>query len=176
MILKNKEGYVLMKKEQKLTKILFAIYLVILTWIILFKMQVSIGDLPNIRNINLVPYGQSAIVNGRIDLEEIIYNAVAFIPVGVYVAMLGSGWSFWKKILSAAGISLIYEILQYAFAIGATDITDLINNTIGGIVGILITMLFSMMLKERAYKVLNILAAIGTVLVVGLLTMLSVVN
>ena len=106
----------------------------------------------------------------------IIYNAVAFIPVGVYVAMLGSGWSFWKKILPAAGISLIYEILQYAFAIGATDITDLINNTIGGIVGILITMLFSMMLKERAYKVLNILAAIGTVLVVGLLTMLSVVN
>ncbi len=165
-----------MKKEQQLTKILFVIYLVILTWIILFKMQVSIGDLPHIRNINLIPYGQSVIVNGRIDFGEIIYNAVAFIPVGVYTAILGRGWSFWKKILPAVGISLLYEIFQYAFAIGATDITDLINNTLGGILGILITMLFSVILKERAYKVLNVLAVIGTVLLIGLLMILIAVN
>lgn len=165
-----------MSNQQRITKILFAVYFVILTWIILFKMGTSIETLPHIRNVNLIPYGQSAIVNGRIDMSEIIYNGVAFIPVGIYVAMLGRNWSFGKKILPAVGISLLYEILQYVFAIGSTDITDLINNTIGGIFGILITMLFSMMLKERAYKVLNILAIIGTVLLAGLLMILIVVN
>ena len=127
-----------MKKEQRITTVLLTIYLIILTWIILLKMQVTTEMLPPIRNINLIPYGQSVIVNGRIDFSEILNNAIAFIPVGVYVAMLKPEWSFIKKVLPSVGISLIYEVLQYVFAIGATDITDVINNTIGGIVGVCI--------------------------------------
>ena len=116
------------------------------------------------------------IVNGRIDFSEILNNAIAFIPVGVYVAMLKPEWSFIKKALPSAGISLIYEALQYVFGIGATDITDVINNTIGGIVGVCIAALFFTMFKEKAYKVLHALAIIGTVLVCGLMVVLIVAN
>lgn len=165
-----------MKKEQRITTVLLTIYLIILTWIILLKMQVTTEMLPSIRNINLIPYGQSVIVNGRIDFTEIINNAIAFIPVGVYVAMLKPEWSFIKKVLPSVGISLIYEVLQYAFAIGATDITDVINNTIGGIVGVCIAALCFTMFKEKAYKVLHTLALIGTVLVCGLIVALIVAN
>lgn len=165
-----------MKKEQRITTVLLTIYLIILTWIILLKMQVTTEMLPSIRNINLIPYGQSVIVNGRIDFTEIINNAIAFIPVGVYVAMLKPEWSFIKKVLPSVGISLIYEVLQYAFAIGATDITDVINNTIGGIVGVCIAALCFTMFKEKAYKVLHTLAIIGTVLVCGLIMALIVAN
>ncbi len=165
-----------MKKEQKITTGLLVIYLIILTWIILFKMQVTTEMLPSIRNINLIPYGQSVIVNGRIDFTEILNNAIAFIPVGVYVAMLKPEWSFIKKALPSAEISLIYEVLQYIFGIGATDITDVINNTIGGIVGVCIAALFFTMFKEKAYKVLHVLAIIGTVLLCGLMVVLIVAN
>lgn len=165
-----------MKKEQKITTGLLVIYLIILTWIILFKMQVTTEMLPSIRNINLIPYGQSVIVNGRIDFTEILNNAIAFIPVGVYVAMLKPEWSFIKKALPSAEISLIYEVLQYIFGIGATDITDVINNTIGGIVGVCITALCFTMFKEKAYKVLHALAITGTVLVCGLIVVLIVAN
>lgn len=165
-----------MKKEQKITTGLLVIYLIILTWIILFKMQVTTEMLPSIRNINLIPYGQSVIVNGRIDFSEILNNAIAFIPVGVYVAMLKPEWSFIKKTLPSAGISLIYEVLQYVFGIGATDITDVINNTIGGIVGVCIAALFFTMFKEKAYKVLHAVAITGTVLVCGLIVVLIVAN
>lgn len=165
-----------MKKEQRITTVLLTIYLIILTWIILLKMQVTTKMLPSIRNINLIPYGQSVIVNGRIDFTEIINNAIAFIPVGVYVAMLKPEWSFIKKVLPSVGISLIYEVLQYVFAIGATDITDVINNTIGGIVGVCIAALCFTMFKEKAYKVLHTLAIIGTVLVCGLIMALIVAN
>lgn len=165
-----------MKKEQRITTVLLTIYLIILTWIILLKMQVTTEMLPSIRNINLIPYGQSVIVNGRIDFTEIVNNAIAFIPVGVYVAMLKPGWSFIKKVLPSVGISLIYEVLQYVFAIGATDITDVINNTIGGIVGVCIAALCFTMFKEKAYKVLHTLAIIGTVLVCGLIVALIVAN
>ena len=32
-------------------------------------------------------------------------------------------------------MSFLYEALQYVFEIGATDITDLLMNTLGGIAG-----------------------------------------
>lgn len=50
--------------------------------------------------------------------------------------MLKSNWSFIKKIIPIFLTSLIVEILQYIFAVGATDITDLIGNTLGGVIGI----------------------------------------
>lgn len=165
-----------MKKEQKLSKILFAVYLVILTWIILFKMQVSIGDLPHIRNINLIPYGQSVIVNGKIDFGEMIDNAIVFIPVGVYIAILWRRRSFLGKVLPIAGISLLYEVLQYIFAIGATDITDLIHNTVGGIIGIFIALSVFKIFPKQANRILNVLAMIGTILVLGFIIVIFVVN
>ncbi len=165
-----------MKREKKITVCLSAVYLIILTWVILFKMALSVEMLPSLRSINLIPYGESAMANGKIDLQELIYNAVAFVPVGVYLAMLKPQWSFVRKVLPIAGLSLIYEVLQYIFAIGASDITDLINNTIGGIIGICVYALFAAVLKDRADKVLNILAIVGTVMLAGLMGLLIVVN
>ena len=110
-----------MKKEQKLTFTLFVIYLTLLTWIILFKMQFSLTALPHIRNINLIPFSESVIINDKIDFDEIINNLIAFIPAGLYIGMLKPDWSFCKKALIPAGLSLIYESLQFAFSIGATD-------------------------------------------------------
>ena len=40
------------------------------------------------------------------------------------------------KLLIIAGISLLLEITQYILAIGSSDITDLITNTAGGLLGI----------------------------------------
>lgn len=33
-------------------------------------------------------------------------------------------------------VTLLYEVVQYIFAIGASDITDLLGNTLGGVIGI----------------------------------------
>lgn len=165
-----------MKKEQKITAVLLGIYAVLLTWIILFKMAPSMAEVPHLRNINLIPYGESVIVNGKLDVSELIQNAIAFVPIGIYVSMLKPEWSFGKKIIPALGISLIYEILQYAFAVGATDITDVINNTLGGMCGAVFYILVKKALGNKAVKVLNILAVIGTVGLLGLMTLLIAAN
>lgn len=165
-----------MKKEKKLTLSLFIVYLIILTWIILFKMQFSIEGLPHFRGFNLIPFGDSVIINGKIDFDEIINNMIAFVPVGVYVSMLRPNWSFLKKVLPAFGISFFYEILQFILSIGATDITDLLSNTMGGIVGICFAFLAARLLKNRAGMVLNILAAAGTVCLIGFMFLLLIFN
>ncbi len=85
-------------------------------------------------------------------------------------------WGFLKKAAPAFFTSLAFEILQFIFGIGASDITDLLGNTLGGMAGILLFLLLSKLFKGNTIKLINILAAIGTVLMVGLITLLIVAN
>ena len=165
-----------MEKEKKVTIGLFGIYMVLLTWIILFKMATSLEGLPRIRSVNLVPFGESVIVNGRVDVSEIWNNLLAFVPVGIYLGMLGGARGFWKKAGIVLGISLGYEVLQFVFGIGASDVTDLLMNTLGGVVGIGGYVLLERLLKGKTVLVLNVLAGMCTVLLVGLLMVLWAVN
>ncbi len=166
------------QNQKKLTAGLLLIYLVVLSWIILLKMEFDITILKNMnfRSVNLIPFYESVIVNGKIDISEIILNIVAFIPFGLYISMLKKEWGIAKKIAPIFTVSLVYEIIQYVFAIGASDITDLIGNTLGGVIGIGIFFILSKIIGEKAVKILNILALIGTVLIITVLGALIITN
>ncbi len=150
-------------KSNTLTRILLFIYLIALTWIILFKFSTSIHHLPQLRNINLIPYGDSLIVNGKLSYSELLLNMIVFLPFGIYLSMLKPEWQLWKRACPAIGVSLLFEIVQYIFAIGASDITDLINNSLGGILGCLLYTLCTKLFHEHTNRILNILASIGTI-------------
>lgn len=160
------------KKQRNLTMILFIVYFCILIWILLFKMSFSFDELYKSRSINIIPFSGSVIVNGKFYINEIINNILVFIPVGTYTCMLKQEWSILKKVSVAFFISLAIEVLQFILSIGATDTTDLIGNTIGGIIGIGIFYLFTKIFKNKAINILNILASIATVVLVGLLSIL----
>ena len=166
------------KEQRTLTKILLTIYLVVLTWIILFKMElkpVLLAD-TNLRSINLIPFAGSLIVNGKVQIDEIILNILVFIPFGLYLSMLEEDWHFTCKAAPIFSASLAYEVFQYIFAVGASDITDLIGNTLGGIIGIGLFSLLSRLLGDRTIKVLNLLSLIGTILVLLFLGILITAN
>ncbi|MGG0250564.1 VanZ family protein [Peribacillus frigoritolerans] len=158
--------------QKKITAGLLAVYLFALTWIIVFKMQFSFQGLPDFREINLIPFAGSANVNNQIDFNEIIYNVLAFIPFGIYISMLKSNWSFLKRITVIAGVSLLFEGLQFIFALGASDITDFMGNTLGGIIGVGVYIVFCKLFSTKATKILNVLASIGTIFIVALLLLL----
>ncbi|WP_330372565.1 VanZ family protein [Metaclostridioides mangenotii] len=150
-------------------------YLFILTFGIVFKMgSPELG----IRSLNLIPYGSSVISNGKIYTSELIYNVIAFIPFGGYISMLKTNWSFIKKILPIFGVSLLFEIIQFIFGLGASDITDLINNTLGGVIGILIYFILNKIFKSdlKLNKVIIIFASLGSICLVLLLTILIISN
>ena len=163
-------------KYKKITSILFIVYFMMLTWIIVFKMELSMSNLVAERSINLIPFKESVIVNGKISFSEIIDNAIVFIPVGVFTAMLADNLKFIKMTAVPFGISLFYEITQYIFAVGACDVTDLINNTLGGIVGILIFKLRRKVLGDKAYNVVNIFSIVCVVLIVIMMGALIFLN
>ena len=139
-------------------------------------MSFSIDELYKNRSINIIPFMGSVIVNGKIDTSEIINNIIVFIPVGIYVCMLKKDWSILKKISVGFFLSLGIEVLQFVLAIGATDITDLIGNTLGGIIGIGVFYLFSKVFKNKTNKIINILAIIATILLIAHISILVLGN
>lgn len=165
-------------KQKSLTGVLLGIYLIVLSWIILFKMQFDISLLKNMnfRSINLIPFAGSLIVNGKADVSEILLNIIVFVPFGVYLAMLKQKGNLIRKVLLIFGVSLLYEVLQFIFAIGGSDITDLLGNTLGGIIGIGLFAVLHRLLGEKTVRILNILATVGTIGIILFLGLLMIAN
>ena len=65
-----------------------------------------------------------------------ILNFIAFIPFGVLLAVNLKKVPFWRKLALVFGFSLAVEAVQFILAIGVTDVTDLITNTLGGFAGL----------------------------------------
>jgi glycopeptide antibiotics resistance protein len=120
------------------------------------------------RRVNLIPFSNA-------DVAEMISNAVIFVPLGIYAGVLLKSWSFGKKLLFVFIISLIIEALQFALAVGAFDITDIVNNTAGGLIGLTIFGGIEKMFKNtvRTQRFINVFAAIGTVLMITFLFLLK---
>lgn len=170
-----------MSKKEKtsfLVPLLFAIYMVLLVWIIVFKLQFSISELDTCRSINLIPFYYDNEVGVRFHLTEVLENIAIFTPLGIYLCMLKHEPRFFIKMMFILGTSLALEVLQYIFAIGRSDITDLLTNTCGGILGIVIYLVLAKLFRSRnrANKVIIVIASIVTVLVTGGLAVLLIAN
>lgn len=170
-----------MRKREKsnfLVPFLFIIYMVLLVWIILFKLQFSISELDTIRSVNFIPFHYDNEIGIRFHLTEVLENVAIFAPLGIYLCMLKHEPKFTVKLMFIVGTSLALEVFQYILSIGRSDITDLITNTCGGLLGIAI---YSILVKlfrsrRRTNKFITIIASIVTVLVIGGLAVLLIVN
>ncbi len=161
-----------------LVPFLFAVYLLLLVWIILFKLQLSVHELDRIRSINLIPFYYGNKIGMSFHLKEVLENVAIFIPYGIYLCMLKKSPRFWVKFFLILMTSFIFEVLQYILAIGGTDITDIITNTCGGVTGIGIywSAIRIFRSRKRTETVIVVFAIVVTILVIGGLSILLIAN
>lgn len=165
------------QRTDSTTRTLMIIYLIGLFWLIVLKFNVALLWLGKERSLNLIPYSNMARTpGGGIDLNELVLNAVVFMPVGMYTGMLFRRWPAWKHIAFFFSFTLLCEALQYILGVGAADMTDVANNTLGGIIGLALWKLIEKLSSNRigAQRAINTLAIIGTVLLASLLIYLRV--
>ena len=152
--------------SRKLTFILFFVYLFILSWVIVAKMDWNLLKSSNLswinhprvllhpgitwRTVNLIPYS-------NFDLVEVLLNILFFIPFSLYIKMLYPKSSGFRAIIFAFILSLIYESIQYVLTIGFPDITDLIDNTVGAIIGVIIVNCLLLIFKDKLRIYMNII-------------------
>lgn len=154
------------------TTVLLVIYLMILVWILLLKLGVQFSYTSE-RRVNLNPF--SDILTGQGDVSERVLNILIFIPPGVYMGVLYRRYRFVKKLLIIFSITLVVESIQYLLKTGAFDTTDLLTNTLGGLIGLIffrgIDYVFPDSLKTQ--RIVNLVAATGTLAVILLLILLK---
>ncbi|MDR3543616.1 MAG: glycopeptide resistance protein VanZ-A [Desulfosporosinus sp.] len=150
-------------------KILSRGLLVILIWLVLFKLQYNILSVFNYyhRSLNLNPFAAPLNVNGRINFGEMIDNVIIFIPFGLLLNVNFKKIGFLPKFALILFFSLTCELIQFILAIGATDITDVITNTVGGFLGLELYSLSNKYINNK--KLDRVIISVGTLLLVLLL-------
>jgi glycopeptide antibiotics resistance protein len=113
-----------------LYKTVLATYVLGLLWLVLFKFSVDIpGVLDHqMRSLSLIPFTGGA--------KEMMSNLVVFIPLGLLLSVNFKRADFWQKLAFISIFSLAVELIQFVLAIGVSDITDVITNTLGGSLGL----------------------------------------
>lgn len=159
--------------QNKITKILFWVYLMILIWVIIFKLGFTFTDLDRQRSLNLIPFYYDT--ETSFHAKEVMQNMLVFLPVGVYLKMLGERTR--TAVRMGLAISLLFETWQFVFACGASDITDIITNTAGTLLGAaLYAGLARLIDRPMLHTVLNAVAAVATVLLLTLLIVTIAAN
>lgn len=130
--------------RRRLLVALFAIYLALLVWVILWKIEVPwVGD-GSLRWVVPVPFSPG--VNPPL---ELLANLLLFLPFGMYLGLLAPRMRWWSALLVLAMSSTALELAQYVLAVGTSDATDVIMNSVGGLAGLWLVALARRRLGER---------------------------
>ena len=117
-------------------------------------------------------------VGAAFHLTEVLENFLVFVPMGIYLQMLLPRTKLYVKFMLIAGTSFLLETMQYILAVGRSDITDVLTNTAGGLLGLAVYSMAARLIGNRikANRLFSILAGIVSVVVIGLLGLLLFAN
>jgi glycopeptide antibiotics resistance protein len=76
-------------------------------------------------------------------IRNVLGNLVLFIPFGVLASLLSKkSLSDWMIVLSSCLLSVVLEGVQYTLGVGIFDVDDIIYNTLGAWIGLMMLRLF----------------------------------
>lgn len=105
-------------------------------------------------------------------IEDMLVNVVLFLPVGMTLPMAFEKKKYLKAPLAAFGLSLAFEISQFFNTIGGFAYIDLITNTLGAIVGMIV---LHFLLKVIKPDVARVILTVFTV-IFGIIVIYGTVN
>lgn len=133
------------KRARVFVNIVFILYIFCLLRIVLFKRVTLIelfkyGINPQNRLLYLKPFaGVVDMFNGVYSFfsvfQNYVGNLVLFIPLGIIINYFSKKTSYKRSLLYGILLSISFEIIQYIFAIGTSDINDVIMNSSGAVLG-----------------------------------------
>jgi len=156
--------------------IIFIVYFILLTKIILFKYsgllstfdRLITGELNGFRSYNMIPFQSiceftKMMFNGYFSrgFHNIVGNILVFVPFGYFLPLLFKKWQNGKIVILAGFlVSLFFEICQYFLYLGSADIDDILLNLLGVILGYL----FYQAMKKITYKKQTVLYIVTIIL------------
>lgn len=147
------------KKENRkaLKWLVFIAYIAGLVYFVFFAESLGRSDVGTTYRYNLVPFkeikrfvyyfhhlGLAAV------LMNIAGNVIAFMPFGFGIPMIAEHkCRFLSVTLYTFGLSLGIELIQLVSKVGSFDVDDLMLNTLGGILGYILFVIYRKMCLKR---------------------------
>ncbi len=102
----------------------------------------------------LIPFwSYRAIANGRTDLRsEVFWNIVLFIPIGTLLSVLLNKARRFIPVIPCFLFSAAIELTQLFTHRGLFEFDDIIHNTLGAVIGILLYMIAERLIKASLRK------------------------
>lgn len=95
------------------------------------------------------------LLNHRGDyIRQIVLNIVMLIPFGIIFPLIDKKNNFVKTVKWSFITSLVIEMLQTLVSVRSSDITDLITNVFGAVIGYLIYLIFKPFINKIFNKVI----------------------
>lgn len=143
------------KKEryQVIALTAFFIYIAMVIYTTIIKRETNVASF----GISLIPFrSYVAIAQGSRDkMREVIMNIAFFIPIGFLYCLLDTkkiNHKKWPIIAFSAALSATIEIVQLIFKMGWVETDDVIHNTLGCCIGIVLYILLDYMtFNERDF-------------------------
>lgn len=133
--------------------IIVGFYVILMLQIFFRILWIIMGDHMPTRNYNLIPFHTIwEYISGMsltLALLNVLGNIVGFVPFGLYIQVIKKDKSFAKSFIIVLATSVLIELTQYIFAVGATDIDDVILNVFGGTIGILTYKILLKLLQDE---------------------------
>lgn len=146
------------KSVKLLVSVSFIIYFCLAVWIIWFKMNdnemilINFSWLSEMTILERLQYGLIPFTvpdETPVHIYQMLLNALLFAPLGGILCYYFEKENIFRDLLFCFLFSLFFELLQLFSAIGAFATTDLICNSAGYFLGLLV---YRLLLKGRSYK------------------------
>ena len=160
----RKDRWPIKKVRREVMLTIFVFYILLLVHLTVFRGEMSLSSvsihLQPLSVINWIPFVETIKLTNGLSMFSYYYNLYGnilwFVPMGFGAAYLSSEkHSFLRTLSIGFLVSLSIETLQYLFDTGIPDIDDLIFNTVGTIVGILLFHTAKWLRKKRVKKILH---------------------
>ena len=115
------------------------VYLVLLVWLVVWKLNEPFVGTAADRHLKLIPFVATSTAGASRPIE-VIGNVLVFVPYGILLGLLRPSRP-WLSTAAIAATSCAFEIAQYVLAVGVTDTSDVIANTAGGALGLVLARL-----------------------------------
>ena len=123
------------------------------------------GPITHIDAVNVLPFHsiRENLEYGRKPISwDMLDNMVMFVPIGIIYCYYQKKFMVVKAIVLSFSTTLLIECAQFVLKTGVVDIDDLIINTFGGLIGILLYVLLRELSKRmkntETHEVINIIA------------------
>lgn len=125
------------KRIQKDRLVVIGLFLCYLTLVVGVTMLNRVGGHTSNLNLQLFSsYKEAWNSFSEVEWRNIILNILLFVPMGIVLPVVFKRInSFWRVSLTGLAIAVCIELVQFIKKIGITELDDVVNNTLGTMIG-----------------------------------------